>query len=163
MMIRFTKGIGKPDVLTCIRDDGSSTWSPLHNAKHDFGHYAVESTLGWQEAFFGLLAQGWDIADFGCPDAATGRKPAVPVQALQAEVLAGLLDIQRLSDFALTFVDLADLFACACHGLNVTLPALSPVQWEDIQTCLSDLLLCWHGTPPGQTFGVFWKGNFDGA
>ena len=35
---------------------------------HDLIHYVVETTLGYREAFFGLLAAGWDIQDFGAID-----------------------------------------------------------------------------------------------
>ena len=51
MVIRFKKGKNrpkhKPDTLTCIRDDGSVTWTHLHRGfvQHDFAHYVVERTL----------------------------------------------------------------------------------------------------------------------
>lgn len=60
MKIRFIKGKDKPNTLACIRADGSVTWSslgriPIH---HDLTHYAVETTLGLKNSFFGLLAKG---------------------------------------------------------------------------------------------------------
>jgi hypothetical protein len=55
--------------LTAVRPNGSRTWSRLHPffPAHDLLHYAVETTLGFHEAFFGLLAAGWAIDDFSRP------------------------------------------------------------------------------------------------
>ena len=52
MVIRLTKGKGeKPGTLTCVRDDGTTTWqkSSEYFARHDLMHYAVETTLGYME------------------------------------------------------------------------------------------------------------------
>lgn len=69
LTIRLARGKDKPDVLTCIREDGSTTWSRLHAALpvHDISHYSVESSLALSSGFFGLVAQGWEITDFGSP------------------------------------------------------------------------------------------------
>ena len=75
MVIRFKKGKNrskhKPDTLTCIRDDGSVTWTYLHHefALQDLAHYVVETTLGLENAFLGLIAKGYDIPDFNQPKA----------------------------------------------------------------------------------------------
>ncbi len=59
VLIRFKKGKNqhkhKPDTLTCIRDDGSVTWTHIQRGfvQHDFAHYVVETTFGFQNAFFG--------------------------------------------------------------------------------------------------------------
>lgn len=44
------------DVLTCIRANGSRTWTKLHAAFpiHDMTHYAVETEIGAKDGFFGL-------------------------------------------------------------------------------------------------------------
>ena len=63
--------VKQPDgagVLRCTRKDGSVTWQKqtkhaAHFALHDLTHYAVESTLGCRQGFFGLVAEGWDIED----------------------------------------------------------------------------------------------------
>lgn len=34
---------------------------------HDLTHYTVETTFGYRHGFFGLIAGGWDISDFGAP------------------------------------------------------------------------------------------------
>ena len=104
MTIRFTKGRGKPDVLACVRDDGSTTWTRLHPGlvQHDLVHYALESTMDLREAFYGLVARGIDITAFERPREERGFD--LPVQAVQAEFVVGLLqtemaDGQRCEDF----------------------------------------------------------------
>ena len=149
MLIRFIKGKNKPDTLACLRADGSRTWSALNVTAHDFGHYAVETTLGWRGAFFGLLAQGWDIADFGKPDPATNRKPAVPTQAMQAEIMAGLLDLERRSADPPAYALLLELLASACGGLGVPVPSVTPDQLAAIRVCHADLLRRWTLVPGG--------------
>lgn len=68
MLIRFARG-KKHDTLTCMRDDGSVTWMHERHGfvQHDLGHYAIETTFGYEAGFFGLVAMGWDVSseDFG--------------------------------------------------------------------------------------------------
>ena len=97
LVIRIKK---KPDgsaALSCIRADGSTTWQQ-QNGKlgqffplHDLTHYAVESVLGFRSAFYGLVAGGWDLADF----ASTGPRGRVPPEAVCAEVVVGFFDLER--------------------------------------------------------------------
>jgi len=90
MLIRFSRPKGVP-VLTCVRDDGRATYSKSRHgeffALHDLLHYAVESTLGLRDSFFGLVARGWTIADFDGP----GVLEKLPPEAGQTEFIVGLL------------------------------------------------------------------------
>ena len=62
----------RPDasaVLVLVREDGSSTAGSIgppngYGPVHDLAHYVVERTLGLSEGFLGLVASGWEIADF---------------------------------------------------------------------------------------------------
>ena len=69
MKIQFKKEHSKPNVLTCIRDDGSTTWVKMYPGieAHDLGHYAVETVLGFKHAFYGMIAKGTNIEDFELP------------------------------------------------------------------------------------------------
>ena len=94
--------ISKPSIITIYRDDGSSTWSKLHRGleTHDLAHYAVESTLGFTEAFYGIINKGYTIADFEAPKAE--RKNAVRPEnlhqeALITEHLVNLLEVELLN------------------------------------------------------------------
>jgi hypothetical protein len=90
MLIHLKKGRDGPSTLACVRDDGSRTWGREHPffPLHDLAHCIVESVLGFDEAFFGLIAAGWDIDDFAKPGAST----KLPPQALLAEHIVGVLD-----------------------------------------------------------------------
>ena len=85
----------KPDgttVLVCTRQDGSQTWQRHQRyteffPHHDLMHYAVETTLGLRHGFYGLLADGWNITDFG--------EREIPSEAILAETIVGLLDGER--------------------------------------------------------------------
>jgi len=56
MIIEIRKGRDGPPSLTCIRADGSRTWARMHPffPLHDLTHLAVESVMGFDQAFFGL-------------------------------------------------------------------------------------------------------------
>ncbi len=150
MTIRFTKGRNKPDTLTCRRDDGSCTWTALNlPPAHDLGHYALETTLGFRHAFFGLLAQGWDIQDFGRPDPKTGRKPTIPPEVIQAEALVGLLDMERRSGHPPTHGIFMEMLASVGAGLGVPAPALDAAQLEAIRARHAALLRRWAETAEG--------------
>lgn len=90
------------DVLTCVREDGSRTWSRLHAAFpiHDMTHYAVESEMRAKDGFFGLIAQGWDIGDFGIPE----KRARMPLEALWVEHVVGIVwrefVTREISDYA---------------------------------------------------------------
>lgn len=90
MLIRFSRPKGTP-VLTCVRGDGSSTYSKSAHGDffgpHDLMHYAVETTLGLREGFFGLIAAGWTIEQF----AERGAAARLPAEALLAEQIVNLL------------------------------------------------------------------------
>jgi hypothetical protein len=98
MQLRILKKADGGGALTCTRDDGSVTWQPQHRhaaffATHDLTHYAVETVLHLDDAFYGLVARGWEIDDFNPP---YPRGP-IPSRALFAELLVGLLDAERAS------------------------------------------------------------------
>ena len=49
--------------MTCTRPDGTSTWTKTSPpiAVHDLLHYVIETELGYQDAFYGTIAKGYDI------------------------------------------------------------------------------------------------------
>ena len=83
MFIQLKKGRDGPATLACVRADGSRTWGKEHPffPVHDLTHCAVENVLGFDQAFFGLIATGWDIDDFTKP----GASRKLPFQAIVAE------------------------------------------------------------------------------
>src|SRR3954470_14675542 len=99
LVIRIKKKNDGSAALSCTRADGSVTWQQQNGAQgqffplHDLTHYAVESVLGFRRAFYGLLAEGWDISRFNAPRAAA----QMPEETLLAELVVGFLDVERAS------------------------------------------------------------------
>jgi len=95
--VQITKRADGAGLLQCIRDDGTRVWQKqpgrhaAHFALHDLTHFAVETTLGCQNAFFGLVKQGWDMDDV------TGKsaRGPLPAEATAVESIVGLLDAER--------------------------------------------------------------------
>ena len=96
LTIRLAKKRDGATVLVCTRPDGSRTWQRhrRHAAffpLHDLTHVAVEATLGLRYGFYGLIADGWAVTDFG--------ERAIPehaaAEAAFAEAAVGLLDGER--------------------------------------------------------------------
>ena len=151
MIIRFKKGKNqskhKPDTLTCIRDDGSTTWTYLHRgfAIQDFAHYVVETTLGYQRSFFGLVTKGYDIPDFNQPKA---KRPfEIPEEALNTEVIVGLLQTDLLESLRGN-AERDELF----RDYSALLPVkITAVQLEIMQQKLQILLQKWHDLQPGES------------
>jgi len=112
MRIQLKKGRDGPSTLACVRADGSTTWGKEHPffPTHDLTHCAVESVLGFDQAFFGLIASGWNIDDFVQP----GASRRIPFQAVVAEHVVGVLDRERL---------LPQLLSAAAFNENVREPA----------------------------------------
>src|SRR4051812_26680963 len=95
LIIRLKKKRNGEPALTCERPNGSVPWQRQEGQVgrflplHDLTHFAVESVLRFDSAFFGLIASGWDISDFG----GAGLKHRVGEQALLAEMLVGFFDL----------------------------------------------------------------------
>ena len=96
LQIEIVKQPDGAGVLRCTRQDGTVTWQKqnkhaAHFALHDLTHYAVETTLGYRNGFFGLIADGWDIED----TTGKGARGALPVEAVEVEQIVGLFDAER--------------------------------------------------------------------
>jgi len=102
MKIRFKKGKKGTDVLECVREDGTVTWSHVRPGMmvHELLHYAVETELGFKNAFYGILAKGYGIEEF---ESDRSKRPTalmpknLPKEAHWAEIIVGLFQTQ-LSD-----------------------------------------------------------------
>ena len=149
MIIRFKKGKNqwkhRPDTLTCVRDDGSVTWAHLHRGfvLHDFAHYVVETTLGFKNAFFGLVAKGHDIPDFSEPQ---GSRPfEIPKEATDIEPIVALLQIDVSEGLWGSSDDAVFRDQGASLPINIT-----DQQFEVMQQKLRRLLQQWRDLQPGE-------------
>src|SRR3989454_11044850 len=97
LVIHMKKKADGSAALSCRRADGSVTWQRQDGQqgrffpRHDLTHYAVETILGHLRGFYGLVAEGWDLTDFGQP----WPKGPLPVEALASELIVGFLDRER--------------------------------------------------------------------
>ncbi len=111
MTIQLRKGRDGPSTLSCVRSDGTRTWSKVHPffPVHDLTHCAVESVLGFTEAFFGLLASGWSLDDFG---------PRIPLprEARLAESIVGVFDLERAQPRPFTAAQFNEMLGAALEG-----------------------------------------------
>ena len=97
MRVQIIKRADGAGLLQCIRNDGSSVWQKqserhaTHFALHDLTHFAVETTLGYKNGFFGLVEQGWEMDDI----TGKGSQGKLPVEAIEVESIVGLFDAER--------------------------------------------------------------------
>jgi hypothetical protein len=153
MQIRLLKKSDGGSALTCTRDDGSVTWQPQHRhaaffAPHDLTHFAVETTLQFDDAFYGLLASGWEIDDFGPP----WPRGMAPARALFAELLVGLLDAERASGISTPADELAEHMRvyAESHGTDTAhWVTLSEHTLASIRTTRDALIAQWATVQPG--------------
>ena len=141
-----------------MRADGSVTWQRQPGKlgavfpAHDLTHFAVETTLGYREAFYGLIADGWEIADFAPPY----PRGAVPREAREAELVVGAFDTERRMIERWTAAQLRE------HGARyastgraardgTTMPPLSDADVERIRSARAEVFARWAATAPGQT------------
>jgi hypothetical protein len=144
-------------VLELRRADGTSTWQKRRGptadffAIHDLTHYAVETILGFDRAFYGLVAAGWDLHDFGTP---WPRGP-LPPEAVPAEVIVGCFDTARAARVPLT-ADQCNT-TTSSYFANAGMPC--PVSVTDdvlerVRDRLSELVWRWHALPARETLAL---------
>lgn len=158
MVIRFKKGKHqwkhKPDTLTCIRDDGSITWTHLHRGfvHHDFAHYVIETTLGFKNAFFGLVAKGHNIPDFSEPKA---KRPfEIPKEAMDTEPIVALLQADSPNAPNVQDANANGIFQEYRASLSVS---ITDNQLEVMQQKLRTLLQQWRNLQPGASMTLQFK------
>lgn len=152
LTIRIKKKNDGSAALSCERADGSVTWQrqdghlgrffPLH----DLTHYAVETELGFDQAFYGLVASGWDISQFG-----DELRDQIPAEARLAEVIIGFFDLERQTGergYANELNShLRDFFES--RGLPAPSFRVSDDQIARVRRRRAELFEQWHATAPG--------------
>jgi len=153
LTIRIKKKTDGSAALSCTRADGSVTWQRQEGQLgrffplHDLTHYCVESVLGFDRGFYGLLAEGWDISDFGKPE---NRRQDFS-QAGLVEVIVGMFDLERMSGDRGDAADLAGKIASYYESRDQPRPdvAVTQPQIERIRALRSKLFEQWHELPAG--------------
>ena len=157
LVVRIKRHADGAASLSCTRADGGVTWQRQGGQlggvfpPHDLTHFAVETVLGYRRAFYGLLADGWEIGDFAAP---WPRGP-VPPEALEVELIVGFFDAERRS---LTRWDAAEFNAHAeryvagsKYAGRQAPPVLTQEQVDAVRHLRDELFARWDATPPGES------------
>ena len=153
MVIQLKKGRDGPSTLACVRPDGSRTWAKEHPflPLHDLTHCAVESVLGFERAFFGLIASGWEIDDF----AKAGASARLPDEALVAEHLVGVLDRERALSQPMTASEVNEAVAASLSQTHrARLRQVTDAQLEAVRRLWRQLAERWHELGQGETLEI---------
>ena len=116
---------------------------------HDMTHYCVESVLGFDRGFYGLLAEGWDISDFGKPE----NKGLDFSEAGLVEVVVGMFDLERMSGERGDAEDLAAKIASYYESRGRPCPDITVTQAhiDQIRALRARLFEQWRGLPAGES------------
>ena len=152
LMIRIKKNADGRSALTCTRADGSTTWQSMKNAqaaffpRHDLTHYAVETVLGYPNGFYGLVASGWDLTDFGTP----WPRGRIPNESVLSEMIVGFLDLERASGDLAQAHDVNQRLRdfCSEHGLPNPKPLTDDDLWR-VRQKRGELFAMWEAVEPG--------------
>jgi hypothetical protein len=154
LMIRIKKRADGSAALSCVRADGSTTWQRQEGAHgrffplHDLTHYAVETVLGHRRGFFGLIAEGWDISDFGSP----WPRGRIPADAEPTEAIVGLLDFERYQGTRSAVSDLDErLGMSGGHPVTDVLSLVSEAQLDAVRARRDELFALWEALPEGES------------
>jgi len=149
LKIRIKKENHKSSTLTCIREDGSITYSKIQGdfEIHDIAHYVVEKQLQLKNAFYGLLSQGYQINDFMLPkdERPQALKPQnLPSEALSTEHLVNLLTIDFMGNGG--EMDIAKTLISILQEKGLSFPhEVNSKKVISMQKELIDLMDKWNG------------------
>jgi len=131
--------------LSCVRADGSVTWQRQDGAQgrffplHDLTHYAVETVLDLR-GFYSLIAEGWDLTDFGN----LWPRGPLPPEAHTVEQIVGFLDTERASGRAWSATD-----------LRLAAPyAISDDDLRQVREARRGLFARWAAVRPGESLAL---------
>ncbi|MHB8636507.1 MAG: hypothetical protein ACYC96_08545 [Fimbriimonadaceae bacterium] len=151
MLIKFSKHANRPPTLNCIREDGTATWFTASAANsdyfvaHDLLHYAVESSLGYTSAFFGMVAAGRDLNDFGSTNGVADVRP-ISLEAADAERIVGFVQVMSASGATPLYETVTDAWRTSDVQEASLEPPLTEAQLTDICALWSKLMGRWQTT-----------------
>jgi hypothetical protein len=154
LIIEFAKQEDGNALLRCLRDDGTATrqrqdgkyaaFFPLH----DLTHYAVETELGYRRGFYGLIAEGWDIAE------TTGKtaRGALPNETLEVEYLVSAFSAERSGAVASPAEEFNELAATFARAKQMPMPRpLSDEELDRVRARFNELATKWRALESGET------------
>jgi hypothetical protein len=154
MEIKFTKKLSGDHVLSCKRNDGTETWRHVSNffISHDICHYAAETIIPLNNAFFGMVAAGTDIENFDLPK--EQRNFQLTEEAILAEHLVNLLTIEVTQGKMENFLDVFSGIYEEHVGTKLYL-LITENKLEEIRNKCVDLLQQWNLLEETKTMNLF--------
>lgn len=154
LLIRIKKKNDGSVALSCARADGSVTWQRQDGILgrffpiHDLTHYAVETVLRHRKGFYGLVADGWDLTDFGAP----WRRGRLPDDLDPSELIVGFLDAERAGGVEWTAEEFNEKLGLsyAQRGLARN-DRLTEEELGRIRAERRNLISRWRALPSGET------------
>jgi len=144
MQIIFKKRTNKNHIITYKRPSTSDFWMEADEflVLHDLSHYAIETTLGYKDAFWGLTRSGIDPTVF--LDKEKRDKLFIKDEAWYAECLANLFLME------LTQGEFEDINAVIADSLKQTnpgirIPVFGKEEIEKIRSTYKKLVAKWKG------------------
>lgn len=157
MELRFVKARhrDRPHTLTCVRDDGTSVGqtSTEFFIAHDLTHFAVESTLALDEAFYGLLNRGWTFESFSEKQRESHKSRVLPTEAIYAELLVSSYDLERTAG-PLPDNERLQRFDAQCKEAGLARFEVSPEQLAEIRRLRDELFAKWTALAEGEVLGL---------
>lgn len=154
LLVRLTKRSPSDYTLTCVRTDGSTTTQRTRgdSAKffpfHDLTHFAVETVLGHRGGFYGLVCDGWQLADFTQPKVSA----RLPSAAVADEALVGLFDGERASGQQWTVAEFNHSLAEYLQSTGRDpVPPLNEAALARVRAEHARLAALWRALPVGET------------
>jgi hypothetical protein len=156
--LQFRKERDGSCTFVLLRSDGTSTRQRNETSFfsfHDLTHYAVETVLGHRRGFYGLVAEGWNLEDFGSP----WPRGKLPADMDPSELIVGFFDIERATGTLHSAEDL-NTSAEAYYRTHGVRPGwqLSTEQVNAIRARIGELHARWRAVPPGETLTLEFPG-----
>jgi hypothetical protein len=157
LLVRIKKGTDGRTTLSCVRPDGTTTWQRQEGGhaaffpRHDLTHVAVESILCFRKGFYGLVADGWDLSDFGNP----WPRGRLPIEANLSERAVAFFDRERGSGVIGDAEELNQHLReyCTENGLDRA-TAYTEDDLVRVRQKRGELFSKWDAVRPGETFEV---------
>ena len=152
LRVQFTKRTDGSVVLRCVRRDGSATWQRHEKhasffSYHDLRHFAVETTLGLRKGFYGLIADGWDIAD----TTGKGARGKLSASSVFVEHIVGLFERERVGGALPLSASEFNAQIDAMIGTDPERPKFTDTELTAVRNRTEELHKQWAGIPVGST------------
>ncbi|OYU56533.1 MAG: hypothetical protein CFE25_04665 [Chitinophagaceae bacterium BSSC1] len=149
MKISFKKRTGSKNIISYLRPSLPDRWieADCFLILHDLSHYAIETKLAYQSAFWGLIKSGIHPSVFENKEARD--KMLISNEAWYAECLANLFVIEITQG---AFEDFNEVFHQSLKQMNKNIPDLHLITNEinEIRDYYKELVNAWKMLEPNK-------------